>query len=130
MSAPVFQAVQPDGRIMVYGGTYEYREALRTHGGRWNAGERAWYLPAGTDTAFLPAEPKPVVPKPVVWAPKSREDWTAAEWASYVWAQRRARRYAVGRCCSHATAFWDYEQGPTHYRCERHGMTRCDYTGD
>jgi hypothetical protein len=132
MSAPIFQAVQPDGRIMVYGGTYDYRDAIRAHGGRWDADTRAWYLPAGTDTAFLPPEPASVAvaPKPVPLAVKPREEWTATEWASYVFAMRSARRYVVGACCTHAQSFYDYAQGPTHYRCARHGETRCDYAGD
>lgn len=127
MSYPVLTTVQADGRIMVYGNTYDHRVAIRAHGGKWDPANKTWFLPAGTDTSFLPAPP-PVVPKPIP-APKTREEWTAAEWAAYVWAQRRARRYVVGACCAHAKSYHDHEQGPTHYRCERHGETRCDYTG-
>jgi hypothetical protein len=133
MSSPIFQVVQADGRIMVYGGTYDHREAIRAHGGKWNAAEKAWYLPAGTETSFLPAPPKPVAAAPRIRtlpAAKPREEWTADEWSAYVAAQYRARRYVVGRCCKHAESFWDYAMGPTHYRCERHGVTKCNYTGD
>jgi hypothetical protein len=115
MSAAIFQAVQADGRIMVYGGTYDYREAIRTHGGKWNAAEKAWYLPAGTDTSFLPPLPVVVVaPKPVVavYAPRRRD----------------------GRCCDKATAFFPSDDpyahyGPLHYRCESHGVSRSNYSG-
>ena len=114
MSAPIFEAVQADGRIMVYGGTYDHRETIRAHGGKWNAAEKAWYLPAGTDTSFLP---KPA-PKPAVT----------------VYAPRPAPRCRDGRCCDKAVGFFPSDDpyahyGPLHYRCEFHGVSKSNYSG-
>ena len=112
MSSPIFQAIQADGRIMVYGGTYDYREAIRAHGGKWNAAEKAWYLPAGADTSFLPPEPKPVVAAYVPPAPRRRD----------------------GRCCDKAVSYFPSDDpyahyGPLHYRCESHGISKSNYSG-
>ncbi len=109
----VFLAVQADGRIMVYGSTYDHRDSIRAHGGRWNPADKAWYLPAGTDTSFLPSPPAPA--KPVVAAaylPRRRD----------------------GRCCDKATAFFPSDDpyahyGPLHYRCELHGVSKSNYSG-
>ena len=112
-AAPIFQAVQADGRIMVYGGTYDYREAIRTRGGKWNAAEKAWYLPAGTDTTFLPPEPVPPKPAVTVYSVPRRRD---------------------GRCCEKAVSFFPSDDpyahyGPLHYRCESHGISKSNYSG-
>jgi hypothetical protein len=131
MSAPIIQTVLADGRISLCGGTYPLRETIRVRGGKWDPAAKTWTLPAGTDLSFLPAAPAPPAPKPVPRAaPKTREEWTAAEWQSHVAAQYRRRRFIVGACCSHAVSYYDYPQGPTNYRCERHGYTICNYTGD
>ena len=136
MSVHVRTTVLTDGRISVHGGTFPYKDAIKARGGTWDPTNKMWYLPAGTDTGFLPVLP-PLPPMPartytIRAAPagpsKSRELWTAEEWAAYVITHRR--RGFIGRCCSKAEAFWDYAQGPTHYRCERHGITKSDYTGD
>jgi hypothetical protein len=131
---PVVQTVLADGRIQLSGGTYPLREAIRAHGGRWNAEERVWTLPAGTDTSFIPTGPPPAAPKPKVPKPKTapapvkpREEWTLEEWRAHVRAN--SRRGYIGPCCSHAVGFEEYWQGPIHYRCERHGITRSSYSG-
>ena len=114
-----------DGRVQLSGGTFDIRDQIRARGGRWDPAARVWILPAGTDTAFatvvVPPAPKP---KPV-----PREEWTLAEWRAYV--ATHTRRGYIGSCCSHATGFTDAGNpyGPTHYRCERHGVTRSSYSG-
>lgn len=109
-----------DGRIQLSGSTFAVRDQIKARGGRWDAAARVWILPADADTAF--AAP----PVPVVAAPRPREEWTAAEWQNYC----LRRRGSSGPCCAHAKAFFEYEQGPMHYRCERHGVTHNSYTGD
>lgn len=119
-----------DGRIQLNGATYVLRDQIKVRGGRWDAAARTWTLPAGADTTF---EAPPSVthsrdgsPAARVTGPRPREEWTAAEWQNYC----LRRRGNSGPCCSHATAYWEYAQGPTHYRCERHGVTHSSYTGD
>jgi len=127
MPVHITQAVQADGSIVLSGSTFSYKDAIKAHGGKWDPAAKTWILPAGTDTSFLQPLPRK---KAIRVAPKPREEWTAAEWNAYVAEQYRARRYVVGRCCKHAEDFWEYAMGPTHYRCARHGVTWCNYTGD
>ncbi len=136
MSVPVRTTVLADGRISVHGGTFPYKDAIKSRGGTWDPTNKMWYLPAGTDTRFLPVLP-PLPPMPAhtytirVARPgpsKPREEWTADEWQTYVAHHRR--RGFIGRCCTKAEPFWEYTMGPTHYKCERHGITTSNYTGD
>ncbi len=121
-NSSVKATVMEDGRIQLSGATYAVRDQIKARGGKWDATARVWTLPAGTDTVFAPApSPAAVAPAPV----RTREELTLAEWQMYATSRRNA-----GRCCSHATSFWEYAQGPTNYRCERHGITRSSYTGD
>jgi len=55
-----------DGRIGVTGDTFPIKDRLKTAGGRWHAMDKVWYLPAGTDLAFLkePLPPPPPPPRP------------------------------------------------------------------
>ena len=115
-SLPVHTAVQADGRIMVYGNTYEHRVAIRAHGGKWDPTNKTWYLPAGTDTSFLPKPPPP--PKPVITT----------------YATRTVPRRRDGSCCDKAVAFFPSDDpyahyGPFHYRCELHGVSKSSYSG-
>jgi len=58
----------PDGRITVKGATfddtYAIRDRLKAAAARWNASEKVWILPAGTDIAFLK---EPLPPPPPEW---------------------------------------------------------------
>lgn len=120
MSTHIFKAAGPDGRVMLYGNTYPYREVIRAAGGKWDATDKAWYLPAGTHTDFLPATamfsgvaPK-VAPAPI---------------AAVVVPCRRD-----GRCCEKAVSFFPSDDpyahyGPAHYRCDSHGVTKSNYSG-
>ncbi len=114
-----------DGRIQLSGSTFPVRDQIKARGGRWDPASRTWTLPAGTDTTFEVPPPPPPPPPP---APRPREEWTAAEWQNY--CLRSRSRGSHGPCCAHAKAYWEYAQGPTHYRCERHGVTHNSYTGD
>jgi len=118
--------VMEDGRIQLSGATYAVRDQIKARGGKWDATARVWTLPAGTDTVFAPAAATSATHATRVAEPvRTREELTLAEWQMYATSRRNA-----GRCCSHATSFWEYAQGPTNYRCERHGITRSSYTGD
>jgi hypothetical protein len=142
MSDTVVLTLLPDGNLQLSGGTFKYKDAIKAVGGKWNKDTKAWTVPFDADLMFLPSTPAPAAapaPAPLIRAlpyggytvippkHKAREEWTAAEWQSHVLLN--SRRGYIGRCCGHATAFYDYEQGPTHYRCEKHGITRSSYTG-
>lgn len=119
-----------DGRIQLSGATYGVRDQIKARGGRWDPAARVWTLPAGTSTEFeAPPPPPPSVTRAAwVTGPRPREEWTAAEWQNYCLRSRSRGNH--GPCCAHAKAFEEYAQGPTHYRCERHGVTHNSYTGD
>lgn len=51
-----------DGRIGVTGDTFPIKDRLKAAGGRWHAGDKLWYLPSGTDLAFLKEPLPPPVP--------------------------------------------------------------------
>jgi hypothetical protein len=53
-----------DGRIGVTGNTFDIKDRLKAAGGRWHAVDKVWYLPAGTDLAFLK---DPLPPPPPEW---------------------------------------------------------------
>lgn len=149
MSDTVVLALLPDGDIQLSGGTFKHKDAIKAAGGKWNKDTKTWTVPFDADLSFLPsvapaaaavAAPAPApAPAPliralpyggyVVIAPKHkpREEWTAAEWQSHVLLN--SRRGYIGQCCENATPFYDYEQGPTHYRCEKHGVTKSSYAG-
>ncbi len=124
-----------DGRLQLSGATYGVRDQIKARGGRWDPAARVWTLPAGTDTTFEAPPPQSerqsgclAAPAAFPPAPRPREEWTAAEWQNY--CLRSRSRGSHGPCCAHAKAYWEYDQGPTHYRCERHGVTHNSYTGD
>ncbi len=51
-----------DGRIGVTGDTFPIKDRLKAAGGRWHAEDKVWYLPRGTDLAFLKEPLPPVIP--------------------------------------------------------------------
>ena len=53
-----------DGRIGVTGQTFDIKDRLKAAGGKWHPEDKVWYLPAGTDLAFL-RDPLPPPPPPV-----------------------------------------------------------------
>lgn len=112
-----------DGRIQVSGATYPIRDQIKARGGRWDPAARLWTLPAGTSTEFEAPPPPPPPPKP-----RPREEWTREEWQDY--CLRSRRRGNSGPCCAHASAFFEHDHGPMHYRCERHGVTHNSWVGD
>jgi hypothetical protein len=121
MATVIFQAIGPAKQVMLYGNTYPHREAIRTAGGKWDAKDRCWYLPEGTDVGFLPAGALYIPPSvslvPVV--------------APVIVPRRRTRD---GACCEHATAYWPdtgpySHYGPATYRCVHHGESRSNYSG-
>lgn len=158
MSDTVVLTMLPDGDIQLSGGTFKHKDAIKAVGGKWNKDTKTWTVPFDADLSFLPSTPAAAAPAPapapaaaavaapVAAAPapliralpyggyvvippkhKAREEWTAAEWRSHVLLN--SRRGYIGQCCSHATPFYEYEQGPTHYRCEKHGVTKSSYAG-
>jgi hypothetical protein len=130
----IHKAVNPDKSFRLYGNTYPYRDLIRAAGGKWNAKDKEWVMPADTDLCFLPAG--------VLYVPPSAEE-IAAERAKL---QRQAAELAAaakipprrpprdGRCCDHAEAYWPSDDpyahyGPAQYRCKYHGLSRSNYSG-
>jgi hypothetical protein len=100
------------------GRTYDFKEKIKSLGGQWQPAEKCWKVPAGADLSFLVPPPPP--------RPRTREEWTMEEWTWYCIRHRSP----TGPCCKNAKSFQEYEQGPVCYRCERHGVTHNNYTGD
>ena len=62
---------ETDKGIVVSGKTFDYKERIKELGGRWNAEEKIWLIPLGTDLSplYLPLPlplplPPPVLPQP------------------------------------------------------------------
>lgn len=107
-----------DGACFLTGRTFDFKEKFKALGGLWQPAEKAWKMPAGVDMSFLVPPPPP--------PPRTREEWTREEWQRYCVRHRSP----TGPCCKNAQYFSEYEQGPVCYRCERHGVTHNNYTGD
>jgi len=120
MPTPVRITTVADGKLVLTGGTYEFRQAIKERGGWWNPAERSWTLPAGTDTAFItsppaaPAAAPALLPLEVVFPPVVR---------------REDKR--LGRCCAAARSEFDAvcPQGPMWWVCATHGRERSTYGG-
>lgn len=118
MPAPVKITTAADGTLVLTGGTYEFRQAIKERGGRWNPAEKSWTLPAGTDVGFLkppaapPAAAPPLRPLLEVFPPLVRRD-------------------RLGRCCAAARQEFDAvcPQGPMWWVCATHGRERSTYGG-
>lgn len=125
----------PDGRKTLSGATFHVKDAIKAASlaagaaAVWDPAAKTWTVATGTDLSTIVTPPSssgapaPRAPKP---QPRAREDWTREEWQNYC----LRRRGNSGPCCCHAEAFWEYAQGPTQYRCERHGQTHNNWTGD
>lgn len=97
----VFKELGIDGMYHVTGRTYEIKDELRSHGGRWTPATKSWRFPKDTDFSFVNA----LFPPPIA---------------------HRVRRN-LWRCCSKAVqrstcvVSWD---------CPVHGYYDTGYTGD
>jgi hypothetical protein len=101
MSA-ITKIVLEDGQIQLSGKTYNYREAIKTAGGRWKAAEKVWILPVGTNTGFL--------------------GLVSAE---------ELRLSQGDRCCLKCMPEEEYWQGPWWWNCSIHGKGAVHrYMGD
>jgi hypothetical protein len=93
--------------VQVSGKTYEFREQLKSVGGKWNPELKNWSVPKGVDIEFL--------------KPKQKEKYT-----------RPIPSY--GQCCRKAKLEFEREQGPLVYVCHLHGRRYTTkmgaYTGD
>jgi hypothetical protein len=100
-----------DGSLVLTGGTYEFRQAIKDREGRWSPAERSWTLPAGTATDFLAT---PTMQRPIqnIFVPLVRRD-------------------RLGRCCAAARSEFDAvcPQGPMWWVCAAHGRERSTYAG-
>jgi hypothetical protein len=127
-------AVTPlaDGRYVFKGaGTFGCRETIKAASlaagvaAGWDSTEKSWTVAAGTDIrAALPAPPPPPPPPP---PPRRREEWSREEYQLWL---ARSRKKVHGPCCSFAAAYESRPYGPICYRCERHGETYNNWTGD
>jgi hypothetical protein len=128
-TALCYKAKTLDGRVTLYGATYEHRDAIKAAGGKWDPKEKHWCFPSGTDINFLPAGVLYV--PPTAEELKARAAAAAAAAAAYVPPRRVSRD---GRCCDHAEVFFPSDDpyahyGPCHYRCKYHGVSKSNYSG-
>jgi hypothetical protein len=114
---------QPDGTTTLSGWTYDYKEQIKTAGGRWNPDTKIWTLPAGVE----PPLPPPAAPVPPPPKPRPRSEWSMDEYQNWL---ARSRKKFHGACCGAAVAYESHPYGPICYRCVKHGQTINDYTGD
>ena len=119
------------GLLRFSGDTFGYKDMIKAlPGAKWRSAEKVWTAPADADIRAIKAR----MDEFAYWSAKTahlrlpREEWTKEQWKAYCldWNKRGS----PGRCCSKATAFEQYEQGPTCWRCERHGETISNWTGD
>jgi hypothetical protein len=67
--------------IVVSGKTFDYKDRIKQLGGRWNAEDKTWLIPSGTDLAPL-HEPLPIaslLPPP---APPALPSWVCCDKAT------------------------------------------------
>jgi hypothetical protein len=69
---------ETDQGIIITGKTFDYKERIKTLGGRWNADKMSWLVPLGTDLAPL-HEPLPKPPPP---PPVPRPSWVCCDKAT------------------------------------------------
>lgn len=115
-----------EGSLVLTGGTYEFRQAIKERGGRWSVAERSWTLPAGTDVGFLKPAPAPVPPTAA-----ASGGATAAARPLLAVFPPVVRRDRLGRCCAAAQTEFDAvcPQGPMWWVCAAHGRERSTYAG-
>ena len=134
----VLQITETESGYTFSGDTYEYRDLIKAlPGAKWVPAEKVWTAPKAADLAAIKERMemlKASYESAAYWAAKNahlrlpREEWTKEQWRNYCidWNKRGS----PGKCCKNATAFEQYEQGPICWRCERHGDTISNWTGD
>lgn len=136
------QIVTEGATLKFSGDTYNFKDLIKAlPGARWVAAEKLWAAPsAGADLTAINERMASYEHDRAFWAnavaanaaatahlSRPREEWTAAQWRAFC-ASKRGNH---GPCCSGAKPFTQYDaQGPTCYRCERHGETYNSYCGD
>ncbi len=120
------------------GDTYNFRDLIKAlPGARWAPATKTWTAPKGADLSAIRARLAEHEASRAAWAEIAkknaylrlpREEWTKEQWQEY--RLNWNKRGSVGKCCKHAVAFEEYEQGPICYRCEKHGVTHNNWTGD
>jgi hypothetical protein len=136
------QIVTEGTTLKFSGDTYNFRDLIKAlPGARWVAAEMVWTAPVGADLTAIKARMAEYEHSRAFWAnaiaatahlSRPREEWTRAQWRAFC-ARPRARGESGnhGPCCSGAKPFTQYDaQGPTCYRCEKHGETINCYSGD
>lgn len=103
--------------LEISGRTFDWREKLKSLGGRWNPEKKTWLLPADADITDL---------KQPVYVPVPREPYTPNMWAFDRLRDRRRRE-----CCKNCKREFDEfnPQGPMWYVCSTHGKWKSDYDG-
>jgi len=71
----IFQ--ETDQGIIITGKTFDYKDRIKALGGHWNAEDKSWLVPLGTDLAPL-QEPLPTPPPP----PPRRPSWVCCDKAT------------------------------------------------
>uniref|UniRef100_A0A6C0JP41 DUF5710 domain-containing protein n=1 Tax=viral metagenome TaxID=1070528 RepID=A0A6C0JP41_9ZZZZ len=95
-----------DDSIELSGGTFDVKDEIKSHNGKWNPATKKWVLPKGTNTDFLFVK----TPAPI-YIP------------------------TYGHCCSKSKIMEEYLQGPSYIQCDEHGKRPTTskgfgYTGD
>lgn len=117
------QIVNEGATLRFSGDTFDYKDLIKAlPGAKWDPAAKVWTAPATADLTAIRAY------KPQPWKPRTREEWTKEEWRDY--CLKWNKRGSPGKCCKNASAFEQYEQGPTCWRCALHGETISSWTGD
>lgn len=110
--------------IQITGRTFDSKERLKALGAKWNAENKVWVLPLGTDLSSLALPP----PRPIS---ESMRQQMTDYYISDSYLRRVIGRSRHGRCCSEAKTKLDdvNPQGPMWYICGKHGNYKSDYDG-
>ncbi len=131
------QITENNGAYRFSGDTYNFKDLIKAlPGAKWVPAEKVWVTGGGDLTAIKDrmamlkrsTDAAAQYAAKYAYRRKPREEWTKDEWDLYCceWTKRGS----VGKCCGNAKAFQEYEQGPICWRCEKHGVTGNNFTGD
>lgn len=103
----------------ITGNTFEFKENIKSMGGKWSPLEKAWRLPITTAVDSL------------YEAVKIKQEERVKAYDTWLYANR-FRSQRAGPCCTKAVCQLnpDDVQGPMIYKCPTHGISSTGYTGD
>lgn len=119
------KATQAEDVILLSGKTFDYKDLIKSiPGAKWDAQNKLWRLPLGSDLS-------PLVPPPPPPPSAAMRQAIADYYISDAYLRRVCGRNKNGRCCSEATTRLDdfNPQGPMWYVCAKHGEHKSSYDG-